>query len=267
MAPKKNYTPEQMGRAIDAVKRGETVGVASLKYGVPRITLRNKVTGKSPTVCAMGPATILTAQEENILVKCLFALADRHFPISREQLLDSVQQIIINSNRTTPFTNNRPGKTWYQAFLRRHPDISERVAQNFTTSRDNVTEQQIKSWFTEIKNYLEEKNLIHLLQDPNRIFNADESAFFLSPKSGRVLVRRGDKNVYTTSGNEKKKLTVLVTANAAGKLAPPMVVFAYERVPKYVIAYLILGESGGQNQGGCVVVLFTNISQIYSTHG
>ncbi|CAK1586979.1 unnamed protein product [Parnassius mnemosyne] len=232
MAPKKNYTPEQMRRAIEAVKRGEAVSAAASKYGVPRITLRNKVTGISPAVCSMGPGTIFTVQEEQILVKWLFALADRHFPISREQLLDSVQQIIIKDNRKTPFTNNRPGKTWYQAFLKRHPEISERTAQNLITSRDNVTEQQIKSWFTEIKNYLQEQNLEHLLKRPSRIFNADESAFFLSPKSSRVLVRRGDKTVYTTSGNEKENLTVLLTANAAGQIAPPMIVFAYERVPK-----------------------------------
>ncbi|CAG5055772.1 unnamed protein product [Parnassius apollo] len=149
MAPKRKYTPEQMRRAIEAVKRGEAVSAEASKYGVPRIMLRNKVTGISPAVCSMGPATILTVQEEQILVQWLFALADRYFPISREQLLDSVQQIIIKDNRKTPFTNNHPGKTWCQAFLKRHPEISERTAQNLITSHDNVTEQQIKSWFTE----------------------------------------------------------------------------------------------------------------------
>lgn len=37
-----------MGKAIEEVNRGVKVAVAAAKYGVPRITLRNKITGKSP---------------------------------------------------------------------------------------------------------------------------------------------------------------------------------------------------------------------------
>lgn len=47
-----------------------------------------------------------------------------------------------------------------------------------------------------------------------------------------MLVRRGEKHVYAASGDEKENLTVLLTANAAGTLAPAMIVFAYERVPE-----------------------------------
>lgn len=46
MTPKKDYTPEQMGNAIDAVRKGAKVSEAAVRYGVPRITLFNKVTIK-----------------------------------------------------------------------------------------------------------------------------------------------------------------------------------------------------------------------------
>lgn len=59
----------------------------------------------------------------------------------------------------------------------------------------------------------------------HNIYNSDESAFFLNAKPGRVLARKGDKNIYATSGNEKENLTVLLKANAAGDMAPPMIVF------------------------------------------
>lgn len=36
-----------MGRALDAVRMGEKISTAALRFGVPRITLHNKVTGKS----------------------------------------------------------------------------------------------------------------------------------------------------------------------------------------------------------------------------
>lgn len=67
MAPKKNYTPQQMGWAIEAVRKGAKISEAAKKFNVPRITLRNKITGISPIECPMGPSTILWKEEENIL--------------------------------------------------------------------------------------------------------------------------------------------------------------------------------------------------------
>ncbi|CAG4957241.1 unnamed protein product [Colias eurytheme] len=107
-------------------------------------------------------------------------------------------------------------------------------AQNLTTARDAVTEENIKKWFKEVESYIQENDLKEASEDPQRIFNTDESAFYLSPKAGKVLARKGDKHVYQSSGDDKDNLTVLITGNAAGQLAPTMVVYAYERVPSAI---------------------------------
>lgn len=75
-----------------------------------------------------------------------------------------------------------------------------------------------------------------------QIFNCDEVAVFLNPKSpkngkrgGKILAGRGDRTIYTVSGNgENECVTVLVAANAAGMKAPPMIVYKYERIPEEV---------------------------------
>ncbi|KAI5638887.1 DDE superfamily endonuclease domain-containing protein [Phthorimaea operculella] len=234
MAPKKNYTPLQMAKAIEAVKGGEKISTAANKYGVPRITLYDKISGKTPVECSMGPSTYLSTEEEAILEKWILDMAEKHIPITRDELLDSVQRIIADQKRKTPFTDNRPGRKWYNLFLKRHPAISERTAQNLTTARDAVTEENLKSWFKEVESYIQENNLKEASEDPRRIFNTDESAFYLSPKAGKVLAKKGDKHIYQSSGDEKDNLTVLITGNAAGELAPTMVVFAYERVPSAI---------------------------------
>ncbi|KAJ2949894.1 hypothetical protein O0L34_g11214 [Tuta absoluta] len=234
MAPKKNYTPLQMAQAIEAVKGGEKIATAANKYGVPRITLYDKISGKTPVECSMGPSTYLSTEEEAILEKWILDMAEKHIPITRDELLDSVQRIIADQKRKTPFTDNRPGRKWYSLFLNRHPAISERTAQNLTTARDAVTEENFKSWFMEVESYIQENNLKEASEDPRRIFNTDESAFYLSPKAGKVLAKKGDKHIYQSSGDEKDNLTVLITGNAAGELAPTMVVFAYERVPSAI---------------------------------
>lgn len=143
-----------MGDAITAVQNGEPMATAAKRYGVPRITLHNKISGKTPMNCNMGPSTILKEEEEDLLVKWILAAAERRFPVSKEQLLDSVQRIVSEKNISTPFTDNRPGKKWFSSFLKRHPIISQRTAENLTTTRDDVTEEQINSWFREVEEYL-----------------------------------------------------------------------------------------------------------------
>lgn len=62
-----------------------------------------------------------------------------------------------------------------------------------------------------------------------------------SDKSG--IVKKGYKSVYITGTNdEKENLTVLVTANAAGEVAPSMVIFKYERFPSHIAHCLKIGE-------------------------
>lgn len=89
-----------MSRAVEAVKMGEKVTVAARRFLVPRITLLNKVTGKYPINCSMGPSTILSKTEEDILVKWLLSMAERYFPVSKGSLKDSVQKIGCGSKET-----------------------------------------------------------------------------------------------------------------------------------------------------------------------
>ncbi|XP_045506197.1 uncharacterized protein LOC123702475 [Colias croceus] len=214
-----------MAQAIEAVKKGEKITTAANKYGVPRITLYDKISGKTPVEYSMGPSTYLSTEAENLLEKWVIDMAGKHIPITRDELLDSVQRIIMDQKIKTPFTDDRPGKKWYNLFLKRHPALSERTAQNLTTARDAVTEENIKKWFKEVESYIQENDLKEASEDPPRIFNTDESAFYLSPKAGKVLARKGDKHVYRSSGDDKDNLTVLITGNAAGQLAPTMVVY------------------------------------------
>lgn len=101
--------------------------------------------------------------------------------------------------------NGRPGDKWLSNFLEKHLDLSTRISQNLTVSRENVSEQHIRKWFTEIKEFLTSEQLLHITEDPNRVFNTDESTFFFSPKGDRVITRKGEK-ISILSGDEKKKL-------------------------------------------------------------
>ena len=85
-------------------------------------------------------------------------------------------------DRENPFSNNRPGPKWFNGFLKRHKDISVRVPERVSKARAGITEKAIRDWFEEAKTNLSKMNALHILEDPNRVFNTDESCIQLAPK-------------------------------------------------------------------------------------
>lgn len=181
--------------AVEACRHGMPYLTASKQFGVPRMTLKYKVLGKTPLERTMGPKTVLTEKEEERLVEWIKEITKKGFPPKKDELILTVQRIIVNSKRVTPFKNNKPGKKWLQLFLKRHPDLSQRIPETLTSTRASVTEIQLKNWFKEVENSLKSDNLFEILADPQRVFNLDESAFQLCPKSGKVIGPRGEKNI------------------------------------------------------------------------
>ncbi|KAJ8929778.1 hypothetical protein NQ314_017502 [Rhamnusium bicolor] len=124
-----------MFAAVEACKNGMPYSTASKHFGVPRMTLKYKVLGETPMERKMGPKTVLTVKEENKLVEWIREIIKRGFPPKKDDLILTVQRIITNSGRTTPFVDNKPGKKWLQLFLKRHPDLSQRILETLTTVR------------------------------------------------------------------------------------------------------------------------------------
>lgn len=246
------YDEEQMKKALDDVKNGMSLNLAAKIHGVPRMTLSDKHKGKSPSVRKMGPSAVLTRDEESHLVKWILHLSDMGFPVNKEHLLDSVQMLLKEMGRPTPFTHGKPGRHWYEGFRKRNPVLTERVSQNLTRTRAGVTEKNIRNWFEEIASHFEEKNLTEVVAHcPERVFNCDETAFFLSPGTNKVIVRKGQKVVHNiVNSDEKECITTLIMGNAAGALAPPMVVISLKRVPKTFADSVPASWAVGKSENG-----------------
>ena len=62
------YSIQSMDSALKEIREGHlTCNAASKIYSVPRTTLRDKLTGKSPEERRMGPSPVLTKAEEDSL--------------------------------------------------------------------------------------------------------------------------------------------------------------------------------------------------------
>ncbi|KAJ8915297.1 hypothetical protein NQ315_014805 [Exocentrus adspersus] len=236
MAKRLQYLEADMLKAIVAARTGMmSIRKASVSFQVPRTTLIDKLKGRVPIERKIGASSILSSDEEQHLVTWILSSAKAGFPITKEQLTDSVQLLIKELKRENPFPDNRPQRHWHEGFLNRHPEIASIVSQNLSSQRANVTEEKIRHWFTEVYTYLKDNNFEYILDCPKRIFNCDETAMFLSPKAGKVLTHKGDRTVYTVINNDEKDcLTTLIVCNAAGTVAPPMIMYSYNRIPKHI---------------------------------
>lgn len=252
------YSTDDLKAAVKDIKENKLkIREAGRKYNVPHSTLINKLKElregnvESITERKMGPATILTKQEEVLLCNWIKALATKGIPIDKSELQDTVSEIIRNDGRDNPFTNNQPGEKWFKLFMRRHPDISQRHTEVINMGKARVTEEKIKQWHESLKDHLVQENALSILEDPSRIFNADESGFYTNPKSGLMLGPRGLNDFYEISkGPEKESITVLVTLNAVGEIYPPMVVYPHERIPQEICRNTPEGWINGRSTSG-----------------
>ncbi|TGZ49100.1 hypothetical protein DBV15_12517 [Temnothorax longispinosus] len=227
---------------------GVPLRTASKMHNVPRSTLYNKHKQGVSQLVKKRPSSILSAEEETQLVKWIFHVSKKGFPISKDQLCDSAARLVVRLERPTPFKENRPGRHWYEAFLRRHPELSRRIAQNLSYSRASATEERLRNWFAEVESYLTTQNLLNI--DPSRVYNCDESAFFLCPKAENVIARKGARSVYKVVNGDEECLTVLFTVNAADVMAPPMVMYWYRRIPASIARNVPKGWNIGTSERG-----------------
>lgn len=226
-----------MNCALEAVRSTNiSVRDAADQFDVPKTTLNDKARGIVPISRKPGPRTLLDEETENKIVRCLFTLANAGFPITTQQFITNVADL-ASKLKNNPFPKGLPGRKWFNLFRSRHPEISMRVAQNISKARAAVSEDNIRNWFDRTRSFCETNGCLEALNDPKRIFNFDETAFFLAPVIGRVMAKKGSKTVYNvTKANDRQCTTVLMGGNAAGDMAPPMIVFKNKIFPKNVSA-------------------------------
>ena len=121
MARRKQYSEDNLVKALDAVENGLSLKKASETFKVPRMTLSDKFHCKTPIGARSGPKTIFTNEEETIIVSWMLEVAKCGFPVTKTQLLDSVQ--LLDLGRETPFPEGRLRRHWFETFLNRNTAI------------------------------------------------------------------------------------------------------------------------------------------------
>ena len=144
---------------------------------------------------------MLNPQQEKVLVDWVINMANAGFPLSKETFLANVARFKNSLN-----INLKGSRNWHERFVKRHNNLSLRAYQNLSKSRSSVLISSIHNWFQEVEAYLKSIDQFYILEDPRRVFKADESALYLNPKSdGQVLAERGCVNSFISQIPMMKK--------------------------------------------------------------
>ncbi|CAH1996167.1 unnamed protein product [Acanthoscelides obtectus] len=201
MPKKHSYDANLMELAIHEVKNSNmSYRAAANKYGIPKSTLEFKIKNPSHKNTS-GPSPVLSTKEEYELVEWLKELASRGFPRKKDDIMHSVQKFLIENPRPNPFNNNRPGECWFKAFLKIHLSIKQQTSEPASAASTCVAEKDIRNWFTDIKKYLDSKNIG--MEDPSGVHNCDETGFQVCPNTAKLSVEVKGPNRQQQSGAVK----------------------------------------------------------------
>lgn len=218
-----NFDPKTLEKALEDI-RSKTLSIrsASAKYKISIATLSRKIRNKH--MKKIGRPTVLLADEENKIVEGLLIAAEWGFPLTTRDLQDVVHSYLEKGGRSEPrFSSNYPGRDWVYQFRSRHPELTNRLAENIKRNRAEVSYETISTYFEHLERSLDGVA-------PNAIVNYDESNLSDDPGRSKVLVRRGVKHPERCLDSSKMSTTIVVACTASGQLLPPYVIYKAEHL-------------------------------------
>jgi len=223
-ARKYGYNEDALQRALaDIQQNGTSVKKAAMMHGINRTTLMNHL--KNAHTGKVGRPTLLTPNEEALLVHALTKLGDWGFGIDREAVQTIVIDFLKNCGRDMVFKNQKPGIEWMKSFEARwKAQLSRRVGQPLPASRAYACNSAVVDHFFEKLTATVER--LDLAGKPQNIFNVDETGFQTDIGKQKVFCKRGLRNPHKTVATSTKTMyTVQVCCSATGQFLPLYVVY------------------------------------------
>lgn len=226
----KTWDPEQMKKAIDAV-RHKVMGYkkAEKLFSVPRSTLKRLVKDPQKSLDLLvhkplGRKPILPLSLEEKLVDYILFMEARYYGLTRMDVRKMAYQLAVKNNIQKTFKNDVAGRAWLDHFLRRHKDkLSLRRPMGTSYARANgFNREAVKEFFIILEAEMSKTNY-----PPDRIFNVDETGLtIVQSKVPQVLGKKGKRQIGALTAAERGSLCTLVCCmSASGMFVPPMMIF------------------------------------------
>jgi len=144
----------------------------------------------------VGRPTVLTPNEEALLVHALKKLGDWGFGIDREATQSIVMEYLKSCGRQNAFKSGKPGIEWmYEFELRWKTELSHHVGQPLPANRAYACNSAVVDDFFEKLTAAVKR--LDLKNKPANIFNIDETGF-QTDIGNQKFCKRGLKNPHKT---------------------------------------------------------------------
>ena len=166
----RDWMGNEAEEAVNACRRGMSIRRAAEFYGIPKSTICDKLNGRTPMARKKGLPTKLSTELENRIEQWIKHMARIGYGQTRTDILDKVEELLNKLNIKKMFgDSNRPSIKWYTLFMARHPDLRMRMTSALSRARCDVSYDNLKYWFDELKDYLAQVKHADLLEDPSRL--------------------------------------------------------------------------------------------------
>lgn len=174
-----------MSSALEAVKKGMSLGKVGKEFNVPKQTLSDRIRGKWRT-SKPGRPTELSEEEESGLVYYIKYMSSIAHPLS-VATIKLFAWNIAKKKRGSRFNGKTgPGHNWWDKFKKRHSkDLTLRKPDNLDRGRSRMANQTVMNQHFELLKTTMDK--LGITDKPERIFNCDESGISMNYKSGKVV--------------------------------------------------------------------------------
>lgn len=124
----RNYSDETLEQCLNEIKnKTMTQREAELAYGVSRRAINYKL--KNIHNLKVGHPEIFSNNEEKSFVDHIITMSNFGFPVDKSDLRYILKSYLDRIGRKVPvFCNNLPGLSWTASFLKRHKNLSIRLA-------------------------------------------------------------------------------------------------------------------------------------------
>ena len=217
------WTDLAMSQAYNAVLESRlTISGAARQFGIPRMTLSDRVRGKIDVHAKLGNQPALTATEEGTIEKYILYMHQQRFPVTRHQVMGLAWAVDMKKESPAFNVTTGPSLKWWRGFKSRHPNLTLRTAEAVDRGRvENANPDVFNDYFTQLGEIIDEKKL-----QPDQIYNCDEAAIFLNKNSQKVIVPRNSRHAHTRAHGTSEHISVLCTIRADGGFVAPLIVFS-----------------------------------------
>ena len=165
---RKKWTDEQMVAAIKAVEdNGSGINQAAIAHGVPKTTLKDRLSGRVQHGSKPGPKPYFSDEEESELFVFLKTCSSIGYGKTRRDVMNIAEKYVANKG---VLRKGRISDGWWRRFLsRQEGELVLRKGDSTSFLRmDAMNEDTIKNYFDILEDTLKEHNL---LNSPAQLYN------------------------------------------------------------------------------------------------